>query len=158
MNGTPSFNSAVSVTVPYSATRLGTIDFPIVIYWDPHIQKYQPLQVTKVDRVRGYVTFVTKHFTDVAVVGLPGLASQLSGSTLFAAQFEAIDTEFTPQVDGFEIRNFDTELDNIAPSGACYGLTSFAEWYFANKALPFIGGVGLFAQYASKPDKARLSL
>lgn len=149
-SGTPSFNYPVTVTVPYSNALLGTQDFPVVIYWDPTLQQYQPLQVTSVDQLHGYVSFVTKHFTEAVVTGLPGLADMLSGATLFAAQFQTIDSGFRPQTDGFEIRNFDTGQTNIAHGGACYGLTSFAVWYFAHKSL--LGTAGLYQQYAGKPD------
>jgi hypothetical protein len=146
--GTTPFNQAVAVTVPYSTTVLGTLDYPVVLYWDAGLGQYQPIQIISVDQSGGRVTFDTKHFTSFAGIGLPGLLSMLQGKSPFVSQLLSLNTSFVPLNDGFEIQNFTTGQTGITSNGVCYGLTSFAAWYFAAKP----GPKGLYQQYQAASD------
>jgi hypothetical protein len=146
----------VKVTIPYSKSAIGPGDIPVVDYWDPTLQQYQTVQVLSVDQTNGFLTFQTKHFSLYAQFGLPGLADQLSGKVAFSGPVLTIDTGFSPQFDGFEAQNFDTGL-NATPilgnpvntnGGVCFGLTSYAAWYFTAKPSP----TRLFAQYQTASD------
>jgi hypothetical protein len=143
------FQLDVSVTIPYSIRSLGSQDYPVVLYWDSNLLQYQPVQVISLDQVNGFVTFSTKHFSSFVVVGLTGLASMLAEKLPFVSQLVQIDTGFQPQVDGFEIQNFTSGVAGIATGGACFGLSSYAGWYFAaiSDAKP------LYAEYQTASDR-----
>jgi hypothetical protein len=154
--GATPFQADVMVTIPYSRSALGSGDVPVVDYWDPTLQQYQAVQVLSVDQINGFITVQTKHFSLYAPFGLPGLDDELSGKVAFSGPVLTIDTGFSPQFDGFEAENFATglsappNLGNIADTngGVCFGLTSYAAWYFTAKPSP----TRLFAQYQTASD------
>ena len=153
MGPTP-FQLDVTVTIPYSTSALGAPDYPAVIYWDPTLKQYQPVQVISADQTNGLVTFSTKHFTSFVAIGLRGLSLMLRGSIPWATQLRSIDTFFTPQSNGFEVQNFASGLPGASGQGVCFGLASYAAWYFA--AQPSANPLFLQYQTASDPGVPHL--
>jgi hypothetical protein len=153
MGPTP-FQLDVMVTMPYSTSALGAPDYPAVVYWDPNLQQYQPVQVVSVDQINGLITFSTKHFTSFVAAGLSGLSLMLRGSIPWATQLRSIDTFFTPQSNGFEVQNFASGLPGASGNGVCFGVASYAAWYFA--AQPSANPLFLQYQTASDPGVPHL--
>ena len=138
----------VSVRIPYSIRSLGSQDYPVVLYWDSNLKQYQPVQVIGVDQANGFVIFSTKHFSSFLVVGLKGLVGMLTGKIPVPSQLVQLNTGFKPQVNGFEILNFSSGVNGIANGGACFGLSSYAGWYFAAKP----SATPLYAEYQTTSD------
>jgi hypothetical protein len=135
--GISPFAQALIVTVPYYAGLLNSNDVPVVVYWDESQNRYEPVQVISVNHTAGTVTFVTKHFSSFVITALKGLSDFLRGSANPASTpsvlLSADDTGFRPALDGFEVQNFSTQYKDGSRGGACYGLTSYAAWYFNKK-------------------------
>jgi hypothetical protein len=150
--GPTPFQADIQVTMPFTATALGANDYPLVGYWSANLQSYEPALVVSFDRTAGLVTFETKHFTSFVVLAVPGLVDMLSGNIPFAPQFVSIDTGFTPAVDGFEIENFSSIFLSASSGGGgvCFGLTSYAAWYFS--AIKPTSNEGLFSHYQAASD------
>jgi hypothetical protein len=146
--GTTPLQQLVTVTIPYAVTGLGTQDYPTMVYWEPTIQNYQPVQVTSIDQKDGLIIFVTKHFSSYVALDLPGLGRALMGLGPFAPQLMDPLTTFNPQNDDFEASNFTTAQPGLGSLGVCFGLASYAGWYFA--AQP--GQSRLFQEYAAQSD------
>ena len=148
--GTAPLKKVVTVTIPYSVSATGPRDYPIVLYSDQNLGKYEPVQVIGVDQTHGLVTYSTKHFSSFLVVGLKGLALMLGGEVPFVAALVNLNTGFQPQNDAFEAKNFSSGIKGIANDGACFGLTSYAAWYFSAKK-PSAGPLNAEYQTASDP-------
>lgn len=144
--GSSPFLIPITVKMPYS-TKVAPTDFPSVIYLEPSLNDYEPVQVASVDQAGGFVTFNTKHFTNFVTVIVNGLVNALTGVTPLAP-LPAIDTLFRPNIDGFEAQNISSAFE-LGSRGACYGLTSFAGWYYKTQPA---GGVRLYSKFATAPD------
>jgi hypothetical protein len=136
--GSSPLQLVIRVTMPYSLATLGPKDFPFVAYWDSNASQYQPVQVISADQTAGTVTFVAKHMTLFLAGGIKGLADMLQGTQPFPAQLQYVDSGFRPENDGFEAENFSTQkdFDYGGSGGVCFGLTSFAAWYYWDKPTP----------------------
>lgn len=150
--GATALQSVVTVTMPYSARLLGPNDYPAVTYWDDDVLQYQAVQVVDVNQTAGTVTFVTKHFTSFVVIGLKGLGDMLLGAVLFPDGLQSVNSGFLPQTDGFEIETFGTQAADASNGnkGVCFGLTSYAAWFYSKH--PAGAGSGLFGFYSTPSD------
>jgi len=125
--GSTPFQADVQITMPYNSAVLGPKDTPIVSYWSSDLHEYEPNTVTSYDPVAGLVTFITSHFSTDVAFAIPGLG---------AGPFTSYSTGFDPGDDGFEIQNFTAAFPlalngvSAVSNGACFGLTSYAAWYF----------------------------
>lgn len=128
---TTPFASVVQVTIPYDTTMAGQSGIPIIVYWDETLNNYETVQIVSFDPVGGTVTFNTKHFTTFLAIVFP------QANTILQRSFF---TNFNPDVNGFSVKNFSTQK-GVTNDGACYGLTSFAAWFFKAKTTP------LFSEY-----------
>lgn len=126
---TSPFSAVVEVTIPYDTTLVGQSDVPVVVYWDTTLNKYEAVNVKSFDPVAGTVTFTTKHFTKFLALATPNVKKQIS-----------VTIGFDPKTNGFSVRNFSTQK-GPTDDGACYGLTSFAAWFFQARKSP------LFTEY-----------
>jgi hypothetical protein len=130
-----SFALNVQITMPYDATVVGPTDYPVVFYWDTDIQRYEAFETLSMDRANNTVTFQTKHFTTDAGFLFQGLANALLGKGYFLYLLANVDSGFRPNNDGFPFENFSTRA-GAASIGACYGLSSFAAWYYNIRGFP----------------------
>jgi len=152
--GTTPLQQLITVTVPYSLNGLGIQDDPMVVYWEPTIQNYQPVQVVAINQAGTSVTFVTKHFSEYVPLVVPGLKPALAGLSPYPPGTTLVNATapdgslFNPQNDGFEIDNFSAALLGAGDGGVCYGLASYAGWYFSS--LP--AATHLYAEYATPSD------
>ena len=173
-SGTTPLQLAITITIPYSISSLGSADSPVILYWDTKLQTYQSVQVTAIDQVNGHVTFVTKHWDAFLPVGLPGLSALISTDSSTSSSSVApptartarqkstlapsFDTGFLASSDGFEIQNFDTgypakdaqnQDTHLGSGGVCFGISSFAAWYY--KAKPSTAA-SLYSLFATQSD------
>lgn len=121
------------VTIPYDKSVVKDNEVPVVVFWNASTSKFSPVAVKSIDRSAGTITFFTAHFSKYVVVILKKIAD-LAGVTV-----PSFDTGFTPRADGF----FDTNFGAYdAPGGSCFGMANYAGWYFTNKKLIKMAGLG----------------
>ena len=157
-SGTARFLQPVTVTIPYQLGALEPGDFPAMVYWDPSIGIYQPVQVVSVDQTKGFLIFVTSHFSGFVGTGIPGLTNMLLERVpSSASSITAIcpgcpaNLSFSPANDGFEIANFTASVSfpkRARWDGQCAGMAAYAAWYYMHQPA---GGVHLFQKYGAYP-------
>jgi len=105
------FDQPVSITIPYTGSAI-----PVPYYVDA-AGALHLAQISGIDRTNHTVTFDTFH------------ASLFTWINALANINDAYATAFTPQDDGFQIVNTGSSYNR---GGECFGMTSFAQWYFKN--------------------------
>lgn len=119
--GTNSFPTPVTITIPINVADLqGRV--PTVLYWDEDLKVYERMEVVNIDRVNGFISFHTAHFSIFTFI-----------TTAIESLLPSVDTGFRPELNGFAQPNIST-YDN--PGYVCYGLVSFAKWYFRTQKTP----------------------
>jgi hypothetical protein len=144
---TGSFNSAVSVTVPYDRSKVAADDVPSVLFWDEDAKAYQAMAVVDHDAAKGLVTFRTVHFSRYVVAVIKGLGAKMAG-TASASSPSLIsldaDSNYRPSVDGF----FHTNINSYSsPGGNCLGMASYADWFYERAKTALNAGKGLIKTY-----------
>ena len=104
----------------------------------PTINRYLPLTITDLDTSNKKISFITNHLSSYVSLFIKGL-----GSSKGTEQID-YDSHFTSAKDGFYQQNFDSYYPASAKKGNCYGLASYAIWYYAYKKS--VAGI-LYDQY-----------
>jgi len=146
------FLQSIQVTIPYDLTEVGPNDSMIVVYWDTTQNAYDVVETVGIDRINGTITFQTVHFSQYQAVA--GVYSLAPGNL---PPIDGNDTGFRAAEDGFPILNF-TSMTGDARMGACFGLTSFAKWYYQTQypAEPRLASNPIFKNgTAAQDDVAR---
>lgn len=109
--GEVTFDQPVSITVPYTGAAIP------VPYYVGTTGELHLAQISKIDHTNHTVTFDTFH------------ASLFTWIYALLNTNDAYATAFTPQDDGFQIVNTGSAYNR---GGECFGISSFAQWYFKN--------------------------
>ncbi len=113
------FDQPVSITVPYTDTA----SVPAPFYIDP-ANHLQPMQLIDVDTTAKTFTFQTFHAS-----WYTWILSLIVGTAYAPGPGDLINSGFVPGDDGFQIVNYGSDYNR---EGECFGMTSFASWYFQN--------------------------
>lgn len=140
--------SLVHVTIPYDTRKLGPGDRPAVLSYDPSTARYSAVEIESIDAARGFVAIQTKHFSDYVIFTIPGLyVAIVSGpGAAFPPGTDAINTGFLPNLDGFSVETFSTQVDEAELQGNCYGVVAYASWYYTTRTVS-AGARRLFEEY-----------
>ncbi|MGE4496449.1 MAG: YfaP family protein [Deferribacterales bacterium] len=122
--GGSTFSQPVEITLPFDDAS----NVPVPFYVDEN-GVLRPVLVTNVDTVNKTFTFVTTHTSVWAWI-----VDVLTDSP-------DEDTGFRPLVDGFNIANMGSSYHT---GGECFGMTTFAQWYYDQKRE---GHGGLYDRY-----------
>ena len=112
-DGVALFSQLVEITIPYTDPD----NLPTPFYVDDEGQ-LRPVLVINIDTVNQTITFATGH------------ASLWTWLIDFFTDSPDEDTRFRPLDDGFKIANHGS---TIHPGGECFGMTTFAQWYYDEK-------------------------
>jgi hypothetical protein len=125
-SATSPFLIPITVTLPFNSASLAATDVPVVFYYDPSALEYDAMQTVNIDQPAAKISFLTRHFSTYVALAIRNILQSLQTGPLASLN---IDTGFRPDPDGFAVGNIDTQT-GWAKGGACYGLTSFAKWYY----------------------------
>lgn len=114
--GRANFEDLVEITIPYDKRLAGDIS-PIVVYWDETHKMYRPVAVTKVDKEKGTITFVTSHFSRFMAIIV----------NLLGIDMPAVDTKFRVGTDSILHINF----GSYEFGGHCAAFASLSSHYFS---------------------------
>ncbi|HLP45958.1 MAG TPA: hypothetical protein VK469_08430, partial [Candidatus Kapabacteria bacterium] len=109
------FQQPVTITVPFSNER----GIPVPYYVDVK-GKLHPAQLISINASNKTFTFQTFHAS---------LFTWIWEEITSLVPVNVMDTGFKPNVDGFQIENRGSTYNR---GGECFGMTSFALWYFMN--------------------------
>ncbi|MBN2858517.1 MAG: hypothetical protein JXN63_08975, partial [Candidatus Delongbacteria bacterium] len=112
-DGVSKFSQPVEITIPYYDEQ----NLPIPFYVDENKQ-LKPVLVTNINKIDKTLTFLTTH------------ASLWTWIIDLFTDTPDEDTKFRPAVDGFQIVNYGSTINN---GGECFGMTTFAQWYYDTK-------------------------
>ncbi|MCG8473585.1 MAG: hypothetical protein MI742_17275 [Desulfobacterales bacterium] len=110
---TTHFNQLVEITLPYNDDA----HIPTPFYID-EANQLRPVTVTRIDTDKKTFSFVTAH------------ASTWTWVKDIVSDTPDEDTGFRPSDDGFQITNHGSTINS---GGESFGMTTFAQWYFAKK-------------------------
>jgi uncharacterized protein YfaP (DUF2135 family) len=107
------FSQLVEITVPYTDEQ----NLPVPFYVDNNNQ-LRTVLVTNIDKINKTFTFVTAH------------ASLWTWLVDVFTDSPDEDSGFRPTDDGFQIANYGSTINS---GGECFGMTTFAQWYYDEK-------------------------
>lgn len=121
------FSQPMEITMKFADTEEEKDDVPVPVYVDDN-GMLNALTIKSIDISEGTVTFYTYHASKFTYYTIPDLTDYPT----------SYDTGFKPSVDGFQERN---QGSSLYTGGECYGMASFAKWYWFNH------GGGLYSKF-----------
>jgi hypothetical protein len=112
------FTKPMEITMKYADNSEEAEKVPVPVYIDENGQ-FQQMTLKSINKEAGTFTFYTYHASYYTYYKLDDLSTYTN----------AENTGFKPSVDGFKERNQGSSKHR---GGECYGMSSFAKWYFLN--------------------------
>lgn len=123
----------MEITMKYADNAEDAQKIPVAMYIDDY-GNMLPMTTKCINQKEYTFTFLTYHASTYTFYLLENLDSYADEAA----------TSFIPSEDGFSEKN---QGSSAFSGGECYGMSSFAKWYFLNKKSPFTGG--LFSKFQS---------
>jgi len=126
------FSKPMEITIKYANTPEEAEKNPMPVYVDDN-GDFHAMTIKHIDKQAGTVTFISYHASYFTYYTLDPIDSYPDSG----------DTFFRPSKDGFKEVN---QGSTAFRGGECYGMSSFAKWYFLNIKDSFTGD-GFYSKY-----------
>lgn len=126
LGGYTNLSQPILITFKYARNQVEAERVPVGLYIDEQ-GKMTPMMTQSIDKQTGEFTVLTFHASTFTYYILDDIDSYPNKYA----------TGFLPSVDGFAIDNG----SSLFSSGECYGMSTFAKWFYLNKKTTSNGGL-----------------